>query len=43
MIYIILSLCIRDKFVLIEGFISVITIQKWTIYKDFILDGLLEL
>lgn len=43
MIYIILSLCIQDKFVLIEGFISVITIQKWTIYKDFILDGLLEL
>lgn len=43
MIYIILRLCIQDKFVLIEGFISVINIPKWTIYKDSILNGLLEL
>ena len=43
MIYIILRICIQDKFVLIEGFISVIIIPKWTMYKDFILNGLLEL
>lgn len=28
---------------LLEGIISVITTQNWTMYKDFIFNGLLEL